>query len=74
MTELTITPESIKILDAQQLTNNHTLIITVDTQNMPRTKMEAYFNDILAQFKRALPGSTIIIVPKTLDIQIIKQE
>lgn len=74
ITNVTITPESIKILDSQLLTDKHSVIISIDTGNMPKHVIEKYFNDLLKQFKRVLPGIKIVIVPKEFDIQIIEQE
>ena len=76
MTEhtITLTEDSIKILDTQKLTKNHVIFVTVDTGKLPPTRAQEYIAFVAKSISEIVSPAKVFGLPKTIDIQITEVE
>jgi hypothetical protein len=74
MKEIVLSEASIKIIDAQQLTENSVVVVTVDIGNLPAAKATHYMEAVRSAVQTPFAPAQVIISPRNVDIQIFSKE
>jgi hypothetical protein len=69
-----LSENSIQILDKQELTDRHIMIIKVDVGNLPAHKAMEYMEYIKDSFKDKVSPAELIIMPKDNTVEVFVKE
>ncbi len=68
--------QEFKVIEIEQLTDKHIVIIEVDVGNLPAPKAREHIHEVLEQFRSIIPATTnIVALPKgKIDVRIIEKD
>ena len=69
--EIKLSETSVQILEAKNLTKDHTLVVTVDLGNMPGHIVNGIFEKYKDAFKKIFPEVQIVVIPKNIQIEVV---
>ena len=69
-----LSENSIQILDKQELTDKHIVIIRVDVGNLPTHKATEYLNDIKTAFVNKVVPAELIVMSSKNTVEVFKRE
>lgn len=68
-----LSENSIQILDKQELTDRHIMIVKVDTGNMPAHKAKEYMDNIKDAFADKVAPAALAIMPLQNTIEVFEK-
>lgn len=69
---ITLTDESIKILDTQKLTENHIVFVTIDTGKLPTQKAQEHIANIVDAIGKVIKPAKIVGLHKGITLDIVE--
>lgn len=69
-----LSENSIQILDKQDLTDKHIMIIKVDVGNLPSNRATEYMESIKNAFKDRVAPAELIIMPQNNTVEVFVKE
>jgi len=71
--EFILSENSIKVLDSQQLTEKHKLLVSVDIGDLSYEKAQEYLSAVTEAFKSVVDPASVLVYPDSIDVTLIEQ-